>query len=173
MQRRSKLLFLGATLLAGAFCGTTFGIEAMQPTPKEEAQLLVDALIPVAERFLIKQSGEFYPFGAKIDANGKIVHFEAFDGREHPPSAPLIDIMHTELAKEAKQGSIRCSAVAYDARVVPPGSTEKTDAVVIELEHKDGYNVIVAFPYKLERGRVEFGAAFAANGDHHVFPLKR
>ena len=171
MQARSKLLFLVAAMFAAEVSGIAIGAEAVHPAPKEEAQLLVDALIPAAERFLLKQSGEFYPFGAKINANGKIVHLAAYDGREHPPSAPLIEMMHAALSKEAKEGAIRCSAVVYDARVVPPGSTEKTDAVVIELEHKDGYNVVVAFPYKLLEGRVEFGAAFAASGDHHVFPI--
>ena len=66
MQARSKLLFLVAAMFAAEVSGIAIGAEAVHPAPKEEAQLLVDALIPAAERFLLKQSGEFYPFGAKI-----------------------------------------------------------------------------------------------------------
>src|SRR3546814_10352091 len=42
----------------------------------------------------------------------------------------------------------------YDARVQPPGTSSKSDAVAIELEHRAGYNVTVYFPYTIKNGAV-------------------
>jgi len=79
--------------------------------------------------------------------------------------------MRQALSSQAKAGTLRCSAIAYDAKVLPPGAEEKTDAVVIELEHRSGYNVTVIFPYKFTSQKVAFAAPFAASGGHHVFAV--
>ena len=174
----ASCLLLGKSIAATALatmllCGPVSFASGVnvQLAPKEEAQQLVDVLLPLAESFLIKQNGEFFPFGAQLNMDGKIVHLGASDGTEHPPSNVLIGLMRQALSSQAKAGTLRCSAIAYDAKVLPPGAEEKTDAVVIELEHRSGYNVTVIFPYKFAPHRVAFSAPYAAKGAHHIFAV--
>ena len=165
MRFIKKSLFVA--LITSLFATISFGTD--MTTPKEEAQLLVDELLPFAEKML-SEHGEFFPFGAHITADGKIEFDAASDGSEHPLSNTIIQLLHDAMAQGAKTGKIRCSGIAYDARVIPPGSSEKSDAVIIELEHKESYNVKVAFPYKLTGKSAQFSQPFAMPGNHLVFP---
>ena len=149
-------------------CAFVLSLASMAATPKEESQQLVDAVLPFAQQMLSKH-GEFYPHGAELNSAGKVALVGAHNGNEHPPSAELIDILHTGFAARAKAGQVRATALAYDVRVEPPGSSAKSDAVAIELEHRDGYNVTVYFPYAIQSGVVSFGTPFAAPGPHRVF----
>src|SRR5690348_1235831 len=104
-----------------------------------------------------------------MKSDGTIGQNMAYDGREHPPSQPLIDLLHGEFAADGKTGAIIASAVVYDVRTVPPGETEKTDAVAIELDHRDNYSVVVFIPYVVEAGSVHFREAFARKGNFRIF----
>jgi hypothetical protein len=141
---------------------------SMATTPKEEAQHLVDAVLPLAEQALSKH-GEFYPFGAELTSAGKVETAMGYNGQEHPSSAEVIAMLHAGFAAKAKAGQVRATALAYDARVQPPGSSSKSDAVAIELEHRDDYNATVYFPYTIKDGVVSFATPFAAAGPHQVF----
>jgi hypothetical protein len=44
----------------------------------------------------------------------------------------------TSFAREAQAGTIRAAAVCVDVRTVPPGQTEKRDAICTQLEHENG-----------------------------------
>lgn len=140
----------------------------MTTTPKEEAQQLVDAVLPFAEQALSKY-GEFYPFGAELSSAGKVAAAMGYNDQEHPSSAEVIAMLHAGFAAKAKAGQVRATALAYDARVQSPGAASKSDAVAIELEHRDGYNATVYFPYTMKGGVVSFATPFAAAGTHQVF----
>jgi len=137
-------------------------------TPKEEAQELVDTLLPFAEQTLAKY-GELYPFGAQMTSSGKVEAAAIHSEQEHPPSSELIEILHGAFAAKARAGEIRASGLAYDVRVQALGASEKSDAVAIELEHREGYNVIVYFPYTLAGGKVHLLSPFTSAGVHRVF----
>lgn len=40
-------------------------------------------------------------------------------------------------------------SLVYDVRVIPPGQSEKTDAIQIDLDHIDGMSVTMFYPYKI------------------------
>ena len=50
---------------------------------------LKNALLPIAKKMLAEH-GEFFPCGAVMNLDGKIVNCSASDGDEHPPSQKLI-----------------------------------------------------------------------------------
>lgn len=162
-----------SNLLAAALIGlssATYSEELpVNSIAKNDAQALVDFMLPFAETMLSKHGG-FFPYGAQQTVSGAIEAVGASDGSEHPPSQELLALLRGGLAQAAKKGTIRCSGVAYDAKVIPPGASNKSDAVIIELEHKDGYHVVVVFPYTLSGGQLEFGQTFAMAGTSNVFP---
>jgi len=67
-------------------------------------------------------------------------------GKEHPESQEVIDFLTAAFREQAASGAIRASGVCIDVRTIPPGQTEKTDAILARLEHKDGEAIDVTFP---------------------------
>ena len=53
---------------------------------KRESQDLMNAAIPLAERML-REHGEFFPYGAALASDGEVLSVAGYDGREAPPSA--------------------------------------------------------------------------------------
>jgi hypothetical protein len=133
----------------------------------------LDRLLNVALEFaqkMLKDRGEFYPFGSSMDLNGKITMDGATTGQEHPPSQELLDILSGSFAKRAEVGELRAAAICADVRVVPPGAEKKTDAISVGLEHATGEAVTVFLPYqKGWLGRVRYGTLFASARDRQFF----
>lgn len=135
---------------------------------KEQSQELLNHTVGFAEELLSKY-GEFYPLGGAIDSTGQIISVAAYDGTEMPPSDTLIKLLEAGLTGGARDGKYIASALVYDARVIPPGGSEKSDAIVAELEHRDGFAMTVFFPYKLVGGQPEFAASFGTAEKRNIF----
>src|SRR6185312_16353105 len=116
------------------------------PDPKSDAEILMNAALPFAEKMLAEHSA-FFPYGAAMKDNGEIVNVAGYDGQQHPPAQEIIDLLYTELRKDASKGTYKATAIVYDVRVTPPGKTAITDAIAIALEHRENYSAIVVFPY--------------------------
>jgi len=137
--------------------------------PKEELEQLMNEVLPFAQKML-KDYGEFYPYGGFINSKGEIVFSGAHDGNEHPSSKDLIDLMTKAFQTAAKSGECRATAIMYDSRIIPPGSTQKSDAIAINLDHADGLSIIVFLPYQIkEKGNVIYGEMFAQKGESKIF----
>jgi hypothetical protein len=160
-MKRLALVILSLICLTGA---------AKVPTPKEQSEGLLDSILPFAEKML-KDHGEFHPFGATLKSDGTSAMVASSDGTEKPKSQPLIDLIRNGFKSSAAKHEIIASALAYDVRVTPPGSSSKTDAVAVELDHRDNYSVVVYFPYFIRSGAVVFGEAFASAGARSIFPV--
>ena len=136
-------------------------------TPKEQCEVLLDKLLPFAENQM-KKYREFYPFAAVILMDDTVELTGSFDGNEHPESKDVINDLiqiHKQLASE---GKIKASGIAWNATVSSNG--KPSDAIVVSLEHKEDYSVIVGLPYKIALfKKVKFGELFAQNGNSNVF----
>ena len=145
------------------------GDEAMN-TAKEDAEKLLHALIPFAHQRLQK-SREFFPYGGSMSLSGGIAFDAASDGTEQPPSQALIDMLHEGYKKKAISGGIKACAIIYDSRVLPPDRTEKQDAIAAAIDHRDGYSVVVFFPYSFDTsGQLRVENPFANTGRKEIFP---
>ena len=134
---------------------------------------LLNSLLPFAKRMLAEH-GEFYPFGSTMKPNGEIVAVGAYDGDEHPPSQNLIDFMTQAFSQQAKTGQLRAAAICYDVRTIPPGQTEKCDAVCASLEHQSGEAVNVFVPYqKATDGGIRYMQLFATARTPQFFVLHK
>ncbi len=125
-------------------------------------------MLPFGQQMLEKH-GEFYPYGGATTIDGKVISVGGYEGSEHPPSQNVIDLISSGFRAGAKAGTYKATGLFYDVRVIPPGTSEKTDAIAVALDHRDNYSVIVYFPYKITDGRVKMGAAFASPGENKVF----
>ena len=137
--------------------------------PHADLEELLNALLPFAQEML-KKHGEFYPFGAAIDAKGEIAAQAAQPDEENPDSQVVIDMLVAGMRDQANRGEIRAAGICYDSRVVPPGKTEKTDGIACRLEHENGEAVQTFVPYRKGfLGRYKYDELFACEGDRAIF----
>ena len=136
--------------------------------PKTEVEELMNALLPFGQQILEKH-GEFIPYGGAMKPDGEIVSVAGYDGDEQPLSKDIISLLKDGYRLAAKRGEYKATAIFYDVRVIPPGSDEKTDAIAVALDHKGNYSVIVLFPYKITKSKVQFGDVFAEAGANDIF----
>ena len=130
---------------------------------------LLNALLPFAQEMLAKH-GEFYPIGASMDKTGEISCAAADTGDEQPDSQDVIELLTKGFREEARQGNIRAAAICYDSRIVPPGKTEKVDAIAIRSEHKDGDAIDAYIPYRKGKlGKYKYDDLIAGRGKRTIF----
>jgi hypothetical protein len=134
---------------------------------KQDYNALIQALMPFAEQML-KEHGEFLPFGAAVSVAGDASGHMTYDGREMPPSEEVIASLVQAFQEAARGGTIRAAGVCYDGRIVQDG--KKVDAVIIILEHASG-NASKAFvPYtKGLFGKYRFGQLIAELEEPKIF----
>ncbi len=144
----------------------------MGQTPREEMDALLDALLRFAQQML-DDHGEFYPFAAAISSAGELEMVATVSGQEHPDSSEVIELLYEGLALRAAASEIRATGVCADVRVTPPGSTDKTDAIRVSIEHASGDPVEVLVPYRKRKLRAaEYGEApRAGRGGARVLAL--
>lgn len=108
-----------------------------------------------------------------MDPTGKITNVGGYTGDEHPKSTEVIDLLKKAYRRDGESGKIMACALVYDIRTIPPGQTEKTDAVAVDLNHRDGMSVVMVYPYKIGADKkVQFAAQFAVKGASDIFKSK-
>lgn len=130
---------------------------------------LLNALLPFAQQQLARR-GAFLPFGAQMTANGEVSLGASYTGEDPSQATDLLDMLVRGFQQEATSGRIRAAAVCVDVLVTPPGSTTKMDAICVQLEHREGGDVMVYVPYRKGWfGRVKYGELFATEGLRRIF----
>ncbi|TAL42254.1 MAG: hypothetical protein EPN91_08935 [Salinibacterium sp.] len=114
---------------------------------------ILDAGLEVARKELDKSS-EFDPFALFTDGDGGLLSVKQDMGAfgKHPDSVAIINDANAKLKKVSV--SARCTALVVNTRL----SAEKTDAIEVHLEHREGTALLVLLPYKRKlTGKVDFG----------------
>jgi hypothetical protein len=119
---------------------------------------------------MLEKYGEFIPFAAAMSSTGEIASVAGDVGNEHPDSQEVIDFLTGVFQRQALAGEIKACGICIDSRVIPEGQTEKTDAILARLEHKDGEAIDVYLPYRTTLLRkTKYGDLFGAVGTARVF----
>lgn len=139
-------------------------------SPKEACETLLNALLPAAED-LLRQHGEFYPIGAVLSPEDAVtLTAVSYGDDEYPESRRMIDDLTDAHRKQAAQQEISASGIAWNAVIAGPDG-QRTNAVLLSLEHAGGYSALVAAPYAIgPENEVSFGELLAQRGLHNVFP---
>lgn len=136
-------------------------------TPKEDCETLLNFILPPVEKLLVKNK-EFYPVGAILRPDGTAAATAVHDGIEFPDSKKVIDGLVEAHRKSALKGELKVSGIAWNGSVVSEG--KESDAIIVSLEHRDGYSVIVGRTYRFGMfGKIKFGELFAQPGRDDVF----
>ena len=103
--------------------------------------------------------------------DGELVTAGASNGEEYPKPTELVDILANRFAEEARAGTIRASCICFDGLWRPDATSEKRDAFICEMEHRDWTAMSIAAPYRiLDDGKIEIGKTSASQLEAKVFP---
>ena len=127
---------------------------------------MLNKLLPFAYELLAKY-GEFFPFGAAIDREGKVRMVAGDTGTEHPPSDDVIALITDAMKRE--RDSFAAVGICYDVRVRTSADGDPTDAICVALEHRDGTSLVVLQPYSKRDGTMQYGQLIAQPGRRTVF----
>lgn len=105
-----------------------------------------------------------------MSANGEMGYSGGWTGEEQPPSSEIIELLKNAFSAGAKRGDYRATAIFYDVRTIPPGKSEKQDAIVALLDHQDDYSIVVVYPYTFTpEGQLEIEHPHAFEGEYEIF----
>jgi hypothetical protein len=139
---------------------------------KQQLESLLKVVLPFGE-MMLKNHGEFYPYGATMDVDEKITNVGGYTGDEHPKFVEVIKLLKGAFRRDGATGKIVACALVYDTRFTPPGQTEKTDAMAVDLDHRDGMSVTMIYPYRIGPDKQAiFSPPFAQKGSAEIFPKK-
>ncbi len=135
---------------------------AASPAPRDEAEKLLAAGLPFAQK-LLTENGEFHPFANALGPEGAVVAVGVDLHEEHPDARHAIDELATALRVGIAKGMYRVGAIFVDVRAQPPGRKDMVDAVRVGVEHVGGFCSDVFVPYTRDAGgAVKFGETWAS-----------
>ncbi len=102
-------------------------------------------------RTMLEDSGEFHPFGAKVDSAGRLIAAGGLiKGNDHPRGQDVYQLLMENLHLELADGRAIAIAVAANVNIPNEYSPRHKDGLRVTLDAK-GYSRFVYVPYRLER----------------------
>jgi hypothetical protein len=163
-------------IMAFTIFGKTFGqkMESIDYNKNSdelnELSFLIDQSFPFVED-LLKKYGEYYPFSFALNEDNTVAVIGRHDGDENPDSLVVIKGLKEILKLETKKNKIKGIAIFYDVKTTDPKTNQKTDAVAVFVEHKDGQGAYTFYyPYKLtDKKELTFGDSFGGAATREIF----
>ena len=140
-------------------------------TPKEQAEALLDELIPFAEEMLNKH-GEFFPFAGLMTPEGDFAHVAGYDEEEQPPTTRVRELIERGLRAQATRNECDLVVIVVNVTLKDQETGEQVDAIQAAIEHRAGYFVDVFFPYSMVGQEVQYGETRAQLREPTVFGTK-
>jgi hypothetical protein len=127
-------------------------VTTWRDTTAEHVQSDLDRLLNTALRFadeMLTKHGVFYPYGAAITRTGDEQVFAADPGEEDDPNpSEVLTSLVNGMSEDAR--TLRAAALVSDV------TSDRTDAVMIHLEHADSMAMTVLVPYRKTEAEIEF-----------------
>ena len=140
--------------------------DALSAPAQADIDRLLDTAIRLTQHHLVEAS-EFDPFAVVVDSEGRLlaVDLDKSGLGKHPDSVTIMSATAAQLRHIAS--TTRCTALAGNTRL----SQEKTDAIEVRIEHREGVALLVLLPYKRPKfgGRIEYGELKAFPSRREVF----
>jgi hypothetical protein len=143
-------------------------VSSWRDSASKECQSDLDALFKAALPFaqqMLAQHGEFFPYGVAMTKEGTIGMVAGYTGTEKPLSTEVLEILYEGLRSRAEEN--RGAAVVSDVRLRGEG----TDAIQVEVEHREGIALKLFLPYRKKRfgGKVETSEMRGEVGERRIW----
>ena len=114
----------------------------------DELALLIGTLVKTARMLLAKQRGEFHPFAAFVNPDGKIEMLGADTGVAQPRSSDMIAFLRTALESMVQQGRIRGMGICANVGARLPGHDDKVDAICCFIDRAGHQPIDFYVPFR-------------------------
>lgn len=119
-------------------------------------------------RIMLEDSGEFLPFGARVDSNGEVMAVGGqIEGQERPRAQELYEFLLKAQRSELESGRAIATAVAVNVNIPDEYAPSHKDGLRITLDAV-GYSRFIYVPYRLAKAglfkskwKVELGEQFS------------
>jgi hypothetical protein len=101
-------------------------------------------------RTMLEDSGEFYPFGAVMGADGQLKAVGAYDGNEMPNPQDIYQLLSDALTADLRAGNVVAIALAANVNIPSTYKSPSPDALRVQLETED-YSRLIYVPYTLSK----------------------
>ena len=135
---------------------------------REEFDALIEFLVPFAQEMLELQ-GDFYPFAGYVDDSGEVCMVGAHLEDKHPDRKDVHAFLLEGFQAEASTKGYLATAICADGRAQRPDNEEVSDAVIVQLEHRDGTAISFALPYAKVGNDITYGEPFGLRSKPAVF----
>jgi hypothetical protein len=110
---------------------------------------IIDHCNSFAKEMLNEKEKEFFPFGVIINNTNELIPIAANPGKnDSPESQDVIDFLKDYFKQEFDSNKIKAFAIAYDVIVTDPENGRKSDALLVDMTHKEDINIpVYYFPY--------------------------
>lgn len=97
---------------------------------------------------MLKDSGEFFPFGATLSPDGEVAAVGGWDGNERPKSQEIYQLLAGAFISAVGEGRVIGVALAADVNVPDRYNSPVKDALRVQLE-APGFARFIYVPYEL------------------------
>jgi hypothetical protein len=120
--------------------------------PDHDFELLANRILAFA-RQAIAEDGAVIPVGAVVSPEGEVVPIKRIQlPNEEDSAETLLNELLGVFRGLAEKNQARAVAWCVDMRVIPPGSSAKTDALVLFFESSSGKATVLVTPYSQAPG---------------------
>lgn len=126
-------------------------------------QQIIEHLTEYAKE-LLEDTGEFYPFGAFIDAAGQIhpLEYEIEDKKNMPNNGVVIESLSNYCSAEFKSGKMLAYGLCYESEVLLERGKAPVDTITVDVASSlDEAIPVFYYPFSIRGESVRYGEAFA------------
>ncbi|HET9644404.1 MAG TPA: hypothetical protein VFP68_13875 [Burkholderiaceae bacterium] len=124
--------------------------------PKAECDRLAREAVSEA-REALRLFGEFTPQGLGLSNRGEAIDLGPGEARYLEPPGDTMTALRRHLDEALRTRRVRCTALIYQATVQTSPTARRSDAIALQLTHRDGYSAVVVYPYQYREEQVILG----------------
>ena len=101
-------------------------------------------------KVMLNDSGDFYPFGATLSADGQVSAAGGYNGQERPAPQDLYRLLCESFTSSAAEGSIAAAALAANVEIPKEYNPQAPDGLRVHLE-SEGFSRFIYVPYVIRK----------------------
>ena len=98
---------------------------------------------------MLKDAGEFYPFGATLNSDGNVAAVAGFDGEDYPAPQDIYRLLADSFVSSAANGSITAAALAINVNIPSEYNPPSRDGIRVLIE-SEGFARLIYVPYTIK-----------------------
>jgi hypothetical protein len=115
-------------------------------------------------KFFLSEVGEFYPFGAMVNADGSIVPLGVQLENDYPNLMEVILVLEEAIIDKLKNREAKIGGIGTDVNYKPINETEKRSAIQIRILQVNGESKDFYLTYSNVNGKFIYEEIFSETG---------